>query len=220
SVKAWVNGLATADVLDTLDLSGKIALQIHSGNNSAMRWRQLRLTDLGQHQWVTWLGVGSVTEWTTGGPGWRTTAEGLAPHESSSVHGPAVLLSPTMVKDTALQLRYRSAGQLALILAAPTEPPAGDGSEPLPLAPGLHALPRVGLLVRPPATDGWADLSVSLAGGRVAVHVDGTLLGERLHGITSAARLVVLAEGPDCAVAQLKRLVPGGGSAAANSRSR
>lgn len=214
SIKAWVNGLPTADVLDTLDLSGRIALQIHSGHNSSMRWRHLRLTDLGRHRWLTWLDAESMGEWLSGRPGWRPTADGLMPHESASPRAPALLLSPTTVPDTALQLSYRSSGQLALILAVPAETldehlladPA-----PRPAGPGLHDLPHGGLLVRPPATDGWATLSVSLAGGRLAVHIDGALLGERRDGITSPRQLTLLAEGPDCTVAQLERLSPADG---------
>jgi len=211
SIKAWVNGLPTADVLDTLDLTGKLALQIHNGHNSTMRWRHLRLHDLGSHRWLTWLDARSLDEWLSGRPGWSLTADGLQAHESASPRAPAVLLSPTTVANTALRLRFRSAGQLALILAAPDELTGGKAPAvpgPRPSGPGLHDLPHGGLLVRPPATDGWATLSVSLAGGRVAVHIDGALLGERRDGGSSPGQLLMLAEGPDCTIAQLERLSP------------
>lgn len=50
-IRAWVNGVPTADYLDALDLEGVIGLQVHSGNNTRMRWRDLRLTDYGTRTW-------------------------------------------------------------------------------------------------------------------------------------------------------------------------
>jgi hypothetical protein len=50
-IRAWVNGVATADRLDPLDLDGHFALQVHAGNNTRMRWRELRLIERGRHAW-------------------------------------------------------------------------------------------------------------------------------------------------------------------------
>lgn len=50
-IRAWVNGVPTADHLDALDLAGHVALQVHSGDDTRMRWRKLRLTDLGESVW-------------------------------------------------------------------------------------------------------------------------------------------------------------------------
>lgn len=51
-IRAWVNGVPTADYLDGADLEGVFGLQVHSGNNTRIRWRNLRLTDLGGYAWT------------------------------------------------------------------------------------------------------------------------------------------------------------------------
>ena len=43
-IRTWVNGGPTVDTTDEADASGFIALQVHSGNNTRMRFRNLRLT--------------------------------------------------------------------------------------------------------------------------------------------------------------------------------
>ncbi|MBK8179803.1 MAG: DUF1080 domain-containing protein [Planctomycetes bacterium] len=51
SIRAWVNDVPTADCLDVADLSGVIGLQVHSGRDTKMRWRNFRLRDLGRSKW-------------------------------------------------------------------------------------------------------------------------------------------------------------------------
>jgi len=50
-IRTWINGVPAADVLDPLDLEGFIGLQVHSGNDTRVRWRNFRLRDLGTRQW-------------------------------------------------------------------------------------------------------------------------------------------------------------------------
>lgn len=50
-IRAWVNGVATADFLDPLDLSGVLGLQVHSGKDTRVRWANFRLRDLGTRSW-------------------------------------------------------------------------------------------------------------------------------------------------------------------------
>ncbi|MBM3991249.1 MAG: DUF1080 domain-containing protein [Planctomycetes bacterium] len=45
-IRTWVNGVPAVDTTDDADASGFIALQVHSGNNTRMRFRNLRLTPL------------------------------------------------------------------------------------------------------------------------------------------------------------------------------
>ena len=48
TIRAWVNGIPTADHVDHEDAEGVIGLQVHSGNNTRVRWRDFRLRDLGR----------------------------------------------------------------------------------------------------------------------------------------------------------------------------
>ena len=50
-IRSWVNGTACADVLDLADLTGSIALQVHSGECEVW-WRNLQITDLGYSRYV------------------------------------------------------------------------------------------------------------------------------------------------------------------------
>ena len=50
-IRTWVNGIPCADVIDLADLSGSIALQVHSGECD-VRWRDLEIIDLGTSQYV------------------------------------------------------------------------------------------------------------------------------------------------------------------------
>ncbi len=43
SIRCWVNGVPTADFVDRADAEGVIGLQVHSGADCRVRWRNLRL---------------------------------------------------------------------------------------------------------------------------------------------------------------------------------
>jgi hypothetical protein len=46
-LRTWVNGVSCADLIDEVDLAGHIALQVHSGGTTDMRWRNARIQHLG-----------------------------------------------------------------------------------------------------------------------------------------------------------------------------
>ena len=45
SLMTWINGVPAAQVVDGLDSSGFIALQVHSGDSGIMRWRNIRIRE-------------------------------------------------------------------------------------------------------------------------------------------------------------------------------
>jgi hypothetical protein len=61
-IRAWVNDVPTADYLDAQDLEGVIGLQVHSGKDTKMRWRKLRLTQLGKSRWLDAPRLGEAAE--------------------------------------------------------------------------------------------------------------------------------------------------------------
>ena len=84
SIKVWINGLPCADLVDSMDLTGFIALQVHSykGDKSAqVRWRNIRIQDLGKHVWKpAWDGK-TLSGWSPrGGGGANWTIEDGAIH--------------------------------------------------------------------------------------------------------------------------------------------
>jgi len=47
SLKTWVNDVPCADLTDDADASGIIALQVHAGGQGKIRWRNIRIKELG-----------------------------------------------------------------------------------------------------------------------------------------------------------------------------
>lgn len=46
SLKTWINDVPAADIVDGLDAEGFIALQVHSGDEGIMRWRNIHIREL------------------------------------------------------------------------------------------------------------------------------------------------------------------------------
>ncbi|MBC8327428.1 MAG: DUF1080 domain-containing protein [Planctomycetes bacterium] len=46
-IRSWVNGVPCTDFQDSLDASGRIAFQVHGGQGTHVRWRDIRLQELG-----------------------------------------------------------------------------------------------------------------------------------------------------------------------------
>ncbi|MEZ5401083.1 MAG: DUF1080 domain-containing protein [Bryobacteraceae bacterium] len=64
AIKTWVNGKACADVVDSMDLTGFIALQVHAFKGphpATVRWRNVRIQDLGTSRWKPFPGGWSAT---------------------------------------------------------------------------------------------------------------------------------------------------------------
>lgn len=49
SIKSWVNGVPATDFIDSMDKDGIIALQAHPGTGTAVRFRNIRVQDLGKN---------------------------------------------------------------------------------------------------------------------------------------------------------------------------
>lgn len=82
SLRAWVDGVPTADFLDGATLGGVLGLQVHSGADTRVRWRDLRLRDLGRHEWRSLLDDELLARAADGD--WQRAPEGglTAQHES------------------------------------------------------------------------------------------------------------------------------------------
>lgn len=80
SIKSWVNGVPAADYIDSMDLSGIIALQVHSGKNVEVRFRNIRIQDLGRHIWKP-IWDGKTFK------GWHEIGKGRWQLENGTIHG-------------------------------------------------------------------------------------------------------------------------------------
>ncbi|MFT7669967.1 MAG: hypothetical protein ACI8X5_002674, partial [Planctomycetota bacterium] len=75
-IKAWINGVPTTDFFDTYNLEGFFALQVHSGNDTRVQWRNLRLWDHGERAWER---AGLPESWTGAAEDQLLVSEELAP---------------------------------------------------------------------------------------------------------------------------------------------
>lgn len=51
SLRTWINGVPVANIFDYYDFSGIFGLQIHQGKQGTIRWRNIRVKDLGVSEW-------------------------------------------------------------------------------------------------------------------------------------------------------------------------
>lgn len=86
SFKVSINGVPVVDLIDAEDMTGFIALQVHSfkGEKPAqVRWRNIRIQDLGKHRWRPLWDGRTFDGWTTTGPAKWTI-------ENGAIHGQSV----------------------------------------------------------------------------------------------------------------------------------
>ena len=67
TIQTWINGVPAADLRDDRTLSGFIALQVHGVGKRTdplqVRWKNIRLQDLGEDAWVTLFDGSSLEGW-------------------------------------------------------------------------------------------------------------------------------------------------------------
>ncbi len=110
SIKTWVNGVPCADLVDPLDQDGFIALQVHQykGKPVEVRWRNIRIQDLGRHAWKPLWNGKDLEGWAArGGGSWKV--------EEGAIHGAstpaddrvAFLVSDASFKDLTVRLKFK-----------------------------------------------------------------------------------------------------------------
>jgi len=111
TIRVWVNGVPCAYVTDPLDQSGFIGLQVHAykGEKPAqVRWRNIRIQDLGKHVWKpVWDGK-TMTGWKHAGGGTSEIVDG-AFKVASKADDPrvAMVLSDQSFKDLTVRLQFK-----------------------------------------------------------------------------------------------------------------
>ena len=75
----YVNEVPTTDYFDPADLSGRIGLQHHGEKGQMVRFRNLTVRDMGQHQWVPLFDAQTASKSAAEGeiiPGWKAIGGG------------------------------------------------------------------------------------------------------------------------------------------------
>ncbi|MEM9365109.1 MAG: DUF1080 domain-containing protein [Planctomycetota bacterium] len=73
----YVNDVLTTDYFDSMDLKGHIGLQHHGEKGQTYRFRNLKVRDLGRHEWQPLFDGQSLDRWTAVGGGTWTLVDGV-----------------------------------------------------------------------------------------------------------------------------------------------
>ncbi len=185
NIKTWINGVPCADLVDSMDLSGFIALQVHAfkGEKPAeVRWRNVRIADLGRHEWKPLFDGRTLDGWTRRG-GSNFTVEDGAIHGVSAPGDarPGYVVSDRTFRDVTARLKFRIAhGNSGFFLRAAKENLAGyeveiDEKE---RTGGFWEVGGRNWVTGPADNAGvmagdWNLLTASLHGHRIVFHLNG-----------------------------------------------
>lgn len=198
SIKTWLNGVAAADLVDSMTSSGFIGLQVHGiGKRTEklqVRWRNLRIQDLGRHQWRPLWDGKTMKGWTVQGGGKWSIEDGVLiarNQRSERQHGHLFLDAPQ--GDFTIRLKYkairgnsgfyfRSEQRKGAIGIAGFQAEIDATKD----AGGLYETSGRGWVIKPkPAAvakyfkpGAWNQMTVSAHGRRIVVHVNGRKTAE------------------------------------------
>jgi Domain of Unknown Function (DUF1080) len=193
-IRAWVNGIPTTDHFDPLDMEGVIALQVHSGKDTRVRWRNFELHDLGTRSWVPMFDGKSIEGWRAEGGG--ASRASFVKDGKLDLYGMRTALR--LVRDSwpadfcvrlrvnlvhrGFHLEFRAHEPLGRMIQGTADERARDEDELKEDAPGLLRSARGWFLdSADPAlaklwhADQWNDLVISAYCSRIAVHLNGVL---------------------------------------------
>ncbi len=107
-LRTWLNGVACADLIDTMDLEGFIALQVHAGKAGQIRFKNIRLADLGQSTWRPLLDGKTLAGWSKiGGGQWKIEDGTIRPTDTGKATREGVLITDMVYSDFAVRLKFK-----------------------------------------------------------------------------------------------------------------
>ncbi len=196
SIKTWINGVPCANLVDTADMEGFIGLQVHGFKGphpKEVRWRNLRIQDLGRHTWKPM--PANLKAWERFGGGEWTQAEGgFRGIQKSDSTERGFLLSTIDFDDFAVRLQYRAVkgnsgfffrmkhpnlrigGPLGYEVEVDPTRDAGGLQEP----GGRGWIQHTGPVEKTDfyRSGEWNEMAVAAYGGRVAAWINGTKTAE------------------------------------------
>ena len=192
-IKITLNGVPCTDYLDTMDLEGFIALQVHAGKEGVIRWRDVRIKDLGRSTWKPLWDGKTLDGWEpTGGGHWAVEGGEIRATNASREPKHGHLVSKKEYGDFAVRLKFESkAGNSGLYFRVEEGGSYGVRGFQAEIDPtndvgGLYETDGRGWVVQPRPEDvkkwikpnAWNELSVVALGDRLVVHVNGSRSAE------------------------------------------
>ena len=200
SIKTWLNEVPAADLVDSMTASGFIGLQVHGVGNRKekleVRWRNLKIQDLGQHEWRPLWDGESMAGWTRRGGGKWAIQDGVLMaknHKAEKQHGHLFLDAPQ--GDFTIRLKYKAIRGNSGFYFRSQSRERGVGIHGFQAeidaakdVGGLYETGGRGWVVKPKPKavaryfkpGAWNQMTVSARGRRIVVHVNNTKTAELL----------------------------------------
>jgi hypothetical protein len=202
-LRTWLNGVPCADLIDAMELEGFIALQVHAGKAGQIRFRNIRLKDLGQSTRLPLWDGSSLVGWTPKGPGqWRIEEGAIHGTHASTQQEASTLIRDRPNGDFALRLKFKEAkGHFGVALAHDGDrvwlPTWGRPEKSNP-PDAKKSVPKA---VEP--KDGWHQFDLIVLGGRIVVQLNGLTITDFPDDQSGLQRRVAigLEGGQECDVA-------------------
>ena len=198
SLKTWVNGVPAADLIDSVTLSGFIALQVHGTEKPGLqvRFRNLKLEDLGKHAWKPLWDGKTLSGWHVIGKGdWKIEDGAIHATHTKDVKEFGHLVTDKSYSDFTVRLKYKAvSGNSGLYFRIEEKGASGVSGFQAEIdaekdAGGLYETNGRTWVSQPSPEDvkkwfrpqEWNTMSVSAHGGRIAVEVNGHRTAELLN---------------------------------------
>ncbi|MBI3683573.1 MAG: DUF1080 domain-containing protein [Acidobacteria bacterium] len=184
-IRTWINGVPCADLVDPMDQTGFLALQVHAYKGAKpveVRWRNIRIQDLGRHAWRPLWDGKSMNGWSRAGGGdWTIENEAIHARSIPADNRIGFLISDRSFRDVTVRVKYKmTEGNSGFFVRADKQTLAGYEVE-IDDRKGTGGLfetggrkwvtgPENNAAVR---ADDWNELVASVHGDRVVFHLNG-----------------------------------------------
>jgi len=200
SIRTWLNDVPAADLIDAMTSSGFIGLQVHGIGNKKdspyeVRWRNIRIQDLGNHEWKPFFDGKTLEGWNAlPGGTWQVLDGAIVGKSPKSERRHGILLSKQAFKDFTARTRFRVLSGDSGFYFRCNQVKGGvsvhgfqvevDSSQE---TGGLYETGGRGWVVKPSKEDipkkkyqpgQWTDLELSARGGRIVVRINGRKTAE------------------------------------------
>lgn len=192
SIKTWVNGVPAADFIDSMTLSGFFGLQVHSTKSEEplkVRWRNIRIRNLGRHMWKPLFDGRSLDGWhTLPGGNWEVRDGVIVGTNAKDDKRHGLLLSNEQYGDFTVRFKFKAVnGNSGLYFRTEKVDSAvavhGFQAEvdPITNVGGLYETGGRGWVAKPQPEvlkkyfkpQQWNDMTVSAHGRHIVVHLNG-----------------------------------------------
>jgi hypothetical protein len=196
-IRTWVNDVAVTDVVDMMEMSGFIGLQVHGVGGDPkleVRWRNIRIKEVGRCVWRPLFDGNGLAGWhALPGGKWEVKDGVLTGTSSSSESRHGLLVSDKVYGDFAARLRFKAVkGNSGFYFRSDEVNIAvgvnGFQAEIAPVADigGLYETGGRAWVVQPTAEEvqkyfrpgEWNEMSVSARGGHIVVQVNNVTTAE------------------------------------------